>query len=113
MHRSRTVNLAVVSALAAAFSGCGDTKGTAYCVNKQSKIVENRYCDNEYRAGNYFYSYGGTAAGGYLRGNTLNGGDRVDASDKATNAQRGGFGASSKSGGNGIGATFAKSSGGS
>lgn len=109
MHRSRTVNLAVVSALAAAFSGCGDTKGTAYCVNKRSKIVENRYCNDEYRPGTYFYSYGGTANGGYVRGNTLNGGDRVDASDKAENARRGGFGASSKSGG--IGATFAKSGG--
>jgi hypothetical protein len=110
MHRSRTVNLAVVSALAAAFGGCGDTKGTAYCVNKQSKIVENRYCNNEYRAGNYFYSYGGAAAGGYLVGKTLNGGDRVDASDKATNAQRGGFGAAAKAGG--VGAVYVKSSSG-
>lgn len=109
MHRSRSVNLAVVSALAAAFAGCGNTKETAYCVNRQSRIVENRYCDNEYRPGTYFYSYGGDAAGGYRRGSTLNGGDRVDASDKATNARRGGFGASAKSGG--IGATFAKSGG--
>ena len=112
MHRSRKVNLAVVSALAAAFTGCGDKEGTAYCVDKQSKIVENQKCDNEYRNGNYFYSYGGAAAGGYLVGNTLRGGDRVDASDKATNAQRGGFGASSKSA-SGVGATYSKSSGGS
>ena len=111
MHRSRTVNLAVVSALAAAFAGCGDTKGTAYCVNKQSKIVQNRYCNDEYRPGTYFYSYGGAAAGGYLVGHRLNGGDRVDASDKATNARRGGFGAAAKAGG--VGAVFVKSSGGS
>lgn len=109
MHRSRTVNLAVVSALAAAFSGCGDKKETAYCVDKRSRIVENRYCDDESRPGSYFYSYGGTAAGGYRRGSVLKGGDRVDASDKATNAQRGGFGASAKSGG--IGASFSTGAG--
>jgi len=105
------VNLAVVSALAAAFAGCGNKQETAYCVNKTSRIVENRYCDNESNPGAYFYSYGGRANGGFVRGNTLNGGDRVDASNKAANAQRGGFGASSKSGG--IGASFSKSSGGS
>ena len=110
MHRSRSVNLAVVSALAAAFTGCGDTKGTAYCVNRSSKIVENSRCDNQFRPGTYFYSYGGSADT-YARGSTLNGGERIDASNKALNAQRGGFGASAKSGG--IGASFSKSSGGS
>ena len=109
MHRSRSVNLAVVSALAAAFSGCGDEKETAYCVDRQSRIVENRHCDDERSPGTYFYSYGGRAPGGYVRGSTLNGGDRVDAADKAANAERGGFGATAKSGG--IGASFSTGGG--
>jgi len=103
------VNLAVVSALAAAFSGCGDKKETAYCVDRQDRVVENHYCDDEFRPGSYFFYYGGHASGGFRRGSTVNGGQPIDAANKAANAQRGGFGGTAKSGG--VGVSFAKSGG--
>ncbi len=109
MRKSRAVPIATLTAIALAFAACGDDEETAYCVDENDEVVENRYCDDERTPGTYFYSYGGRAPGGYVRGSTLNGGDRVDAADKAANAQRGGFGATAKSGG--IGASFSTGGG--
>ena len=111
MHRSRTVSLAVVSALAASFSGCGEKKEAVYCVDKHERVVENRYCNDEYRPGYYSYWYGG-AGTTYTRGQIASGGTVIDASDKSTNASRGGFGATAGHS-SGVGGTVVHSSGGS
>ncbi|MGI8781358.1 MAG: hypothetical protein ACR2L8_14565 [Solirubrobacteraceae bacterium] len=96
MKRSKAVNLAVVPLLAAAFSACGSSQDeeVAYCVDKDDKVVENRYCDGNHNdgGGGFFFFYG---AGGLGRGARVpSGGERINAADRAAFAQRGGFGAS-------------------
>ena len=109
MARSSTaVRLTIVPLLAASFlAGCGDDEETAYCVDENDEVVENRYCDDEYDgvsgAGAFFW-YFGAAGSNIARGTRLSGGDRVSASDRAALAQRGGFG--SRSSGGGIGKSF-------
>ena len=115
MARSSTaVRLTIVPLLAASFlAGCGDDEETAYCVDENDEVVENRYCDDEYDgvgvAGAYFWYFGATG-GNIARGTRVSGGDRVSASDRAALAQRGGFG--SRSGGGSIGKSFSTGSGG-
>jgi hypothetical protein len=86
--------------LALAFTACGGDDDTAYCVDKNDQIVENRYCDDEARGGGggFFWFYGGSLVSGnrYGPGARLKGGDRVAASNIAENARRGGFGSSSR-----------------
>lgn len=104
-HRSRAVPLMAVPVLALAFASCGGEDESAYCVDQNDQIVENRYCDDEAYAGNgngvggaFFWYYAGRAAGGsFVPGTKLSGGDRVAASNVAENARRGGFGSSSRS----------------
>ena len=92
MHRSRTVNLAVVSALAASISGCfHEKKESVYCVDRNQEVVENRHCTEESRPGYYSYWYG-AAGTAYTRGQRVSGGTTIDASNKSANASRGGFG---------------------
>jgi hypothetical protein len=105
-RRSRDVALVVVPLLAAAVTGCGGND-TAYCVDRNDQVVENRYCDNLGTPG-FFWYYGG--AGGARVGTRLTGGDRVVSTDIAENARRGGFGSSAKSGG--VGRSVAHSGGG-
>jgi len=120
-RRSRDVALVAVPVLALAFSACGSDDDTAYCVDKNDRIVENRYCDDEAVRGNnggggaallpFFWYYGG--GGGRLApGTRLTGGDRVAASNIAENARRGGYGTSSRSGASGVGRAASHSSGG-
>ena len=111
MHRSRTVSLAVVSALATAFTGCGEKKESVYCIDKNREVVENRYCNDEYRPGYYSYWYG-AAGTHYIRGQAVSGGTTIDSSNKAANASRGGFGATASSGSS-VGGTVVRSGGGS
>lgn len=107
MHRSRNVNLAVVSALAALVSGCvHQKKESVYCVDKQQRVVENQNCRDEYRSGYYSYWYGPVGRT-YTRGQVVSGGTTIDASNKSANASRGGFGATS---GSGVGGTVNRSS---
>ena len=114
MARSSTaVRLSIVPLLAASFlAGCGDDEETAYCVDENDEVVENRYCDDEYdgvsTGGAFFWYFGATGA--LKRGQRVSGGDRVSASDRAALAQRGGFGSRSSSS-SGVGKSF--SSGGS
>jgi hypothetical protein len=109
MARSSTaVRLTIVPLLAASFlAGCGDDEETAYCVDENDEVVENRYCDDEYdgvgTAGVFFW-YFGAGGSNISRGTKLSGGDRVSASDRAALAQRGGFG--SRSSGGGVGKSF-------
>jgi hypothetical protein len=120
-RRSRDVALVAVPVLALAFSACGSDDDTAYCVDKNDRIVENRYCDEEAVRGNnggggaailpFFWYYGG--GGGRLApGTRLTGGDRVAASNIAENARRGGYGSSSRTSASGVGRAASHSSGG-
>ncbi len=91
MKRSKAVNLAVVPVLAVLFSGCTDQKEeTAYCVNTNDEVVENRECDGSSR--NHFWYYGAGAYG--LRDRVPSGGERINSTDALAVAQRGGFGSS-------------------
>lgn len=97
MKRSKAVNLAVVPLLAAAFSACGTTQKeeTAYCVDKNDEVVENRSCDGNNSG--FFWFYG---AGGLNRGARVPaGGERINSTDRVAVAQRGGFGATSSDSG--------------
>jgi len=119
--RSRAVPLMAVPVLAIAFAACGGDDDSAYCVDENDQIVENRYCDDEAYAGNgggggaFFWFYGGSPVSGsrYVTGTKLKGGDRVAASNVAENARRGGFGSSSRStSASGVGRSVASHSGG-
>jgi hypothetical protein len=105
-RRSRDVALVVVPLLAAAVTGCGGND-TAYCVDRNDQVVENRNCDGLGNPG-FFWFYGG--AGGARIGSQLKGGDRVVSTDIGENARRGGFGSSSSS--SGVGRSIAHSGGG-
>jgi hypothetical protein len=97
VKRSRQVTLAVVPVLAAAFVGCDDEDETAYCVDQNDVVVENRYCDDPNSAGGFFWFFGG---GALVRGNRVpRTGDRIRANDYDRLARRGGFGSSARSGG--------------
>jgi hypothetical protein len=114
--RSRAVPLMAVPVLAVAFTACGDDDDSAYCVDENDQIVENRYCDDEAYAGGsgggaFFWFYGGSPVSGsrYTTGTKLKGGDKVSASNVAENARRGGFGASGRTGASGVGRSVASS----
>jgi hypothetical protein len=117
-RRSRDVALVAVPVLALAFTACGGDDDTAYCVDQNDQIVENRYCDDDARTGGggFFWLYGGSLISGnrYAPGQRLKGGDKVAASNIAENARRGGFGSSSgsKSSASGVGRAAASHSGG-
>jgi hypothetical protein len=104
--RSRDVALVAVPVLAFAFTACGGNDN-AYCVDRNDRIVENRYCDDDTFSGggSYFWYYGGHVGGGgrFVPGTRISGGDRVSTSNVAENARRGGFGSSSRSSSGGIG----------
>jgi hypothetical protein len=121
-RRSRDVALVAVPVLALAFGACGSDDDTAYCVDKNDRIVENRYCDDEAVRGNnggggaaivpFFWYYGGGGGGRLAPGTRLTGGDRVAASNIAENARRGGYGSSSRPSASGVGRVAPHSSGG-
>jgi hypothetical protein len=95
MKRSKSVNLAVVPLLAAAFlTGCGGEKETAYCVDQYNTVTDNRECDRG--SSSHFWFFG---APGLTRGSFAGSGERINAADKAALARRGGFGKSAQSGG--------------
>ena len=115
-HSSTAVRLSIVPLLAASFlAGCGDDEETAYCVDENDEVVENRYCDDEYdgtsNAGVFFW-YFGASGSNIRRGQRVSGGERVSASDRAALAKRGGFGSRSSSGGVGKSVSSSGGSGG-
>ncbi|HEX6023369.1 MAG TPA: hypothetical protein VFZ00_15340 [Solirubrobacter sp.] len=93
-RRSRDVALAAVPVLALAFASCAGDEETAYCVDQNDQIVENRYCDEDTARGGgaFFWYYGGTLAGRAVPGTKVSGGDRVSTSNISENVRRGGFG---------------------
>ena len=98
MKRSKSVNLVVVPLLAAAFlAGCGnEEKETAYCVDQENKVTDNDNCDRGNNS-SFFWFFG---AAGLGRGSFApSGGERINSTDKAALAKRGGFGSSARSGG--------------
>ena len=96
MKRSKSVNLAVVPLIAAAFlSGCGGEEETAYCVDENDRVVENRHCESGTNGG-FFWFFG---AAGLGRGSLAGQGERITSTDKAALARRGGFGSSARPGG--------------
>jgi hypothetical protein len=106
MKRSKSVNLVVVPLLATAFlAGCGGEKETAYCVDQFNTVTDNRDCNNG--SNSHFWYFGSP---GLRRGSFAGAGERINASDKAALAKRGGFGSSSSS--SGVGRTTGKTIGG-
>ena len=113
---SQAVALTVVPLLAASFlAGCGDDEETAYCVDENDEVVENRYCDDEYdgvsAGGAFFWYFAGSSIANVSRGTRLSGGERISASDRTALARRGGFGSRSSSG-SGFGKSVSASGGG-
>ena len=95
VKRSKSVTLAVVPLLAAAFvAGCGD-KETAYCVDQSNRVTDNVNCDRANNPG-FFWFFGGPGLG---RGSLAGAGERINSTDRAALARRGGFGSSARSGG--------------
>ena len=114
-HSSTAVRLSIVPLLAASFlAGCGDDEETAYCVDENDEVVENRYCDDEYdgvsNAGVFFWYFGATGSG-IRRGTKISGGERVSAADRAALAKRGGFGSGSRGSSSGVGKVSASRGG--
>ena len=111
---SKAVRLTVVPVLAASFlAGCGDDEETAYCVDENDEVVENRYCEDEYDRGAvgvvpFFWYFGG---GTFAKGQRVAGGEKVAASNRAALASRGGFGSRSSSP-NGVGRSYSSGSSG-
>ena len=96
MKRSKSVNLPVVPLIAAAFlSGCGGEDEVAYCVDESNRVVENRECERGTNSG-FFWFFG---AAGLSRGSFAGAGERINSTDKAALAKRGGFGKSAQPGG--------------
>jgi hypothetical protein len=108
MKKSRSVPIVTLSAIALAFSACGDEEETAYCVDENDVVVDNEECDDRYNGGSH---------GGFfwlfLASNRLNraptpgqrlpsdGAERVRANDRSTLQSKGGFG--SRARGSGVG----------
>ncbi len=100
MKRSHAVNLGLVAAFATAFTGCGeDDDDTAYCVDRNDQVVDNRDCGDEYSGGDnsHYWVYGAAAVGGasaIRRGTRVSGGSKIVSTNKAAITSRGGFGSS-------------------
>ncbi len=117
MKRSKAVNLGVVAAFATAFTGCGEEDETAYCVNQNDEVVENRTCGDEFSGGDdgHFWVFGAAAIGGskaIKKGSKLTGGSKILSTNKSALTSRGGFGSSGGST-SGVGRPSGSSSSGS
>jgi hypothetical protein len=96
MRRSKSVTLAIVPLLAAAFlGGCGGDKETAYCVDQSNRVTDNERCDRGDNS-SFFWFFG---APGLARGSFAGAGERINSTDRAALARRGGFGSSARGGG--------------
>jgi hypothetical protein len=101
-RRSKAVVLGTLPLMAALVTGCGEEE-TAYCVNPQNEVVDNRYCGDDDDGGfGYFMFYDARPVGGgpVRKGVRVTGSpkNRIPASNKSAIASRGGFGSSAKSG---------------
>lgn len=100
---SKVVTLGAVVPLAVAFTSCadGEAEETAYCVNEQEEVVENRQCDDDRGGGGGFFWFFFAGGGGFARGDTIRGqqGDRISTADRGRLAQRGVLGSGARAGG--------------
>jgi hypothetical protein len=107
MRRSRAVPIATLSAIALAFSACGEEE-TAYCVDDDNRVVDNSECDRVQNnpGGGFFWLFlAGNRFGGRAPapGQRLPAGERIHPSNKAALQSKGGFGSNARS--TGIGRT--------
>ena len=106
MRRSRAVPIATLSAIALAFSACGEEE-TAYCVDEENRVADNAECDERYAGGTHGGFFWLFLSGNRLGGRTptpgqrlpTQGADRIRANDRAALQSKGGFGSSARGGG--------------
>ena len=106
MKKSRSVPIVTLSAIALAFSACGDDEETAYCVDENDVIVDNEECDDDYNRGihgGYFWYFGGNFGNRTPTKGTKvpPGGEKIQASNRAALQSKGGFGSQAR--GSGVG----------
>ena len=108
MRRSRAVPIATLSAIALAFSACGEEE-TAYCVDEENRVADNAECDERYNSGTHGGFFWLFLAGNRLgnrtptRGERLPAGERIHPSNRVALQSKGGFGSSARP--SGIGRT--------
>ena len=103
MRKSRAVPIATLSALALAFSACGEDE-TAYCVDEENRVVDNNECDRVQNnpGGGFFWLFlAGNRLGGRTptRGERLPPAERIHPSNRAALQSKGGFGSNARAGG--------------
>jgi hypothetical protein len=88
-NRIRAALTTTVLATAATgfMAGCGvdeDEEQVAYCTNEDGEIVDDDFCDDNYRGGGLFFLYVGGFRSGLPVGSRLpSGGTRIDPRDSA------------------------------
>lgn len=111
----KSCSIVAVPVLALAFIGCGDDQAdeTAYCIDQNDQVVQNRYCENVPSGdlGSGYIWFYDTSGSRYHAGSRISrsaGGERIPAGNKAAVTSRGGFGSSARSSG-GVGRATAGS----
>ena len=91
MKRSNTVNLTIVTSIAAALTGCQE-KPTRYCVDADTKVVDERQCDKDQRtSGSHYHWFYGGAHGFVPIGTRLRGGSTVEPTEGFSSRTSGGI----------------------
>lgn len=91
----KLVKFTVIMAIAALSSGCGN-KDTKVCVDKNGKVIDDRYCNQSSgMGGGHMWYYGSRNLG---IGQTATGGSYTPKQGVNYSTRRSGFGASSRSG---------------
>jgi hypothetical protein len=95
-NRVRAALTTTVLATAATgfMAGCGadepEDEQVAYCTNEDGEIVDDEYCDDDYRGGGLFFLYLGGFRSGLPVGSRLpTGGTRIDPRDTAARERAG------------------------
>ncbi len=108
---SKTIALGAIPVMSLAFlAGCGGEDEVAYCVDPNDTVVDNSFCNDDFNDGTYFWSFiAASQAGKIVKGSQIKkAASKIAASDKASLAKKGGFGAATAAG---VGVAVAKSSG--
>ena len=101
MKRSKTIQLTIVSAVAAGLLSCGE-RPTRYCVDEDQRVIDENNCVAGHSGGGHFY-YGRSGFGSGVR---VTGGSTSVPSEGFTTPSgtvRGGFGAAGEAHGVGGG----------
>src|SRR2546429_3034790 len=92
------MRLALVSAAAAAFAvtgtGCSPSRSddSVYCVDQNRRVVEDRYCDDDYPyggSGRGYYYWHTPGRRSYSTGSVVSGGDLIRTDDAAARSRYG------------------------